>query len=66
MFKKIVFNGRLSQRTVGNIHRYLLDFGQGAHRVFWLGDRAYLETDCASDITLRHTKSLISFIYMRV
>lgn len=52
MFTKIALNRRLSQKTVGNIHRYLFDFGQGAHRVFWVGHRAYLETDSASDITL--------------
>lgn len=52
MFTKIALNRRLSRKAVAQIHRYLFDFGQGAHRVFWIGDRAYLETDCASDVTL--------------
>lgn len=52
MFRKIVLNERLSRKTVGHIHRYLFDFGQGAHRVFWINERAYLETDCVSDIDL--------------
>lgn len=52
MFTKIALNKRLSRKTVAHIHRYLFDFGQGAHRVFWVGDQAYLETDCASDVSL--------------
>ncbi|WP_188528707.1 hypothetical protein [Sinisalibacter lacisalsi] len=52
MFTKIAFNKRLSRKTVLHIHRYLSDLEIGAHRVFWVGDRAYLETDCASDVSL--------------
>lgn len=52
MFTKIALNQRLSRTTVGHIHRYLFDFGQGTHRVFWIGRRAYLETDCATDVAL--------------
>lgn len=52
MFKTIALNKRLSRETVGHVHRYLFDFGQGAQRVFWIGERAYLETDCMADITL--------------
>lgn len=52
MFTKLALNPRLSRKTVGQVHRYLFDFGQGAHRVFWVSDRAYIETDCPSDVTL--------------
>ncbi len=52
MFTKIALKRRLSRKTVAQIHRHLFNFGQGAHCVFWVGDRAYLETDCASDVTL--------------
>lgn len=52
MFTKLRLDQGLSRKTVGRIHRYLFDFGQGAHRIFWVGDRAYIETDCPSDVTL--------------
>lgn len=52
MFTKIGLNKQLSRKTVGDVHRYLFDFGQGAHRVFWVGEQAFLETDCISDVTL--------------
>lgn len=52
MFTKLRLNQKLSRKTVGRIHRYLFDFGQGAHRIFWVGDRAYIETDCPSDVLL--------------
>lgn len=52
MFTKIALNRRLSHKTVGFVHRYLFDFGQGAHRVFWVNQRAYIETDCPADVTL--------------
>lgn len=52
MFTKIALKRRLSRKTVGFVHRYLFDFGQGAHRVFWVGQRAYIETDCPADVTL--------------
>lgn len=52
MFTKIALNRRLSRKTVGLIHRHLFDFGQGANRVFWVGKRAYIETDCPSDVTI--------------
>lgn len=52
MFKKIALNQRISRKTVGQIHRYLFDFGQGAHRVFWIDQRAYIETDCTEDVAL--------------
>ncbi|MFN3664109.1 MAG: hypothetical protein ACK4TM_15315 [Yoonia sp.] len=52
MFTKIVLNKQLSRKTVGDVHRYLFDFGQGAHRVFWIGEQAYLEMDCTNDVAL--------------
>ena len=52
MFTKIVLKKQLSRKTVGDVHRYLFDFGQGAHRVFWVDEQAYLETDCTNDVTL--------------
>lgn len=52
MFTKIGLSKRLSRETVGKVHRYLFDFGQGAHRVFWVNDQPYLETDCTADVTL--------------
>lgn len=52
MFTKLALNPQLSRKTVGRIHRYLFDFGLGAHRVFWMGGQAYLETDNAADVTL--------------
>lgn len=52
MFTKIGLNKQLSRKTVGDVYRYLFDFGQGAHRVFWVGEQAFLETDCISDVTL--------------
>lgn len=52
MFTKIALNRRLSRKTVGFVHRYLFDFGQGSHRVFWVNQRAYIETDCPADVTL--------------
>ncbi len=52
MFTKIALNRRLSRKTVGSVHRYLFDFGQGANRVFWVGQRAYIETDCPADVRI--------------
>lgn len=46
MYTKVALNARLSRKTVGQIHRYLFDFGQGANLLFWIGGRAYIETDC--------------------
>lgn len=52
MFRKIALKSCLSRKTVGHVHRYIFDFGQGAHRVFWVGQQAYIETDCSADLTL--------------
>ncbi|MBR2656501.1 MAG: hypothetical protein IKD58_08450 [Loktanella sp.] len=52
MFTKILLKKQLSRKAVGDVHRYLFDFGQGAHRVFWVGEQACLETDCTTDVTL--------------
>ncbi|SEO78730.1 hypothetical protein SAMN04490248_11267 [Salinihabitans flavidus] len=52
MFTKFALCEKLSRKTVARVHRYLFDFGQGAHRVFWNGEQAYIETDCPDDISL--------------
>ncbi|RFU13767.1 hypothetical protein DZD18_05365 [Rhodobacteraceae bacterium W635] len=52
MFTKVALNPQLSRKTIGRIHRYIFDFGAGAHRVFWDGDRAYIETDDPADAAL--------------
>ena len=52
MFIKLALNPQLNRETVTRIHRYLFDFGQGTHRVFWIGDCAHVETDCRSDVLL--------------
>lgn len=52
MFTKLKLKKRVSRETAGRVHRYLFDFGQGAHRIFWVGENAFIETDCPSDVTL--------------
>lgn len=52
MFKKVMLDERLSRSTVNQVYRYLFDFGQGAHCVFWVDERPYIEMDCPSDINL--------------
>lgn len=52
MFTKIALNKRLSRQTVSHIHQYLFDFGQGAHRIFWVDDRPYIEIDSTTDLAL--------------
>lgn len=52
MFKKIALHERVSLITVAQLHRYLSDFGKGGHRVFWHGDRAFVEIEEAADLDL--------------
>lgn len=56
MFTKLKLKQRVSRETAGRVHRYLFDFGQGAHRIFWVGDNAFIETDCPSDVMLLHNQ----------
>ena len=52
MFTTVALNPDLSRKTIGRIHRYIFDVGTGAHRVFWDGDRAFIETDDPADVAL--------------
>lgn len=52
MFTKLKLKERVSRETAGRVHRYLFDFGQGAHRIFWVDNHAVIETDCPSDVVL--------------
>ena len=52
MYKKIALHDRMSRTTVAQLHRYLSDFAQGAHRVFWNGERAFLEIEHDTDLAL--------------
>ncbi|PIV72937.1 MAG: hypothetical protein COW55_14955 [Rhodobacteraceae bacterium CG17_big_fil_post_rev_8_21_14_2_50_65_11] len=52
MFTKVALDPQLSRKTIAQIHRYIFDVGAGAHRIFWDGDRAYIEADDPADAAL--------------
>lgn len=52
MFIKLALSSRLSRPTVGQLHQYLSDFGQGQHRVIWNRNRAFIEVENPSDVAL--------------
>lgn len=52
MFQKIALAERISRQTADALHRYMMDFAEGTHRLFWVNQRAYVEVDCESDAEL--------------
>lgn len=52
MFTKLALCERLNQKTVSQLHRYLTEFGRGAHRTFWNGGRAFVELEDLADAAL--------------
>lgn len=52
MFQRIALAERISRKTAEQLHRYLMDFAEGTHRLFWVEQRAYVEVDRKSDAEL--------------
>ncbi|TGD61620.1 hypothetical protein EYC08_18130 [Tabrizicola sp. WMC-M-20] len=52
MFQKIALAERISRNTAEQLHRYMMDFAEGTHRLFWIEQRAYVEVDRESDADL--------------
>lgn len=52
MFQKIALAERVSRKTAHELHRYMMDFAEGTHRLFWIEQRAYVEVDRQSDADL--------------
>lgn len=52
MFQKIALTERISRNTADQLHRYMMDFAEGTHRLFWIDQRAYVEVDRESDAEL--------------
>ncbi|NNU82104.1 hypothetical protein HMH01_16830 [Halovulum dunhuangense] len=52
MNQKIALVANISQKTALRLHRYLMDFSDGTHRLLWSGDRAYIEVECPRDAEL--------------
>lgn len=52
MLQKIELIETISRKTADNLHRYLIDFAEGTHRLFWADNRAYVEVNRSSDAEL--------------
>lgn len=52
MLQKIELIETISRKTADNLHRYLMDFAEGAHRLFWADNRAYVEVNRPNDAEL--------------
>lgn len=52
MLQKIELIETISRKTAENLHRYLVDFAEGTHRLFWADNRAYVEVNRPNDAEL--------------
>jgi hypothetical protein len=52
MLQKIELIETISRKTADNLHRYLMDFAEGTHRLFWADNRAYVEVNRPNDAEL--------------
>lgn len=52
MLHKIALVENVSRKTADHLHRYLMDFAEGTHRLFWAGKYAYVEVNRPNDAEL--------------
>lgn len=48
MHTKYALNAGISRKTVKQIHSFLFEIGESNHRLFWINNRAFIETDRSS------------------
>lgn len=52
MLQQIALIEKISRQTTDILHQYLMDFGEGTHRMFWTDNRAYVEVNRPKDAEL--------------
>ena len=52
MLQQIALIETISRKTADHLHRYLMDFAEGTHRMFWSENRVYVEVNRPGDAEL--------------